>query len=100
MSPVKDLLVTAVDGLADELEALSHRIHAHPELCYQEVKAHAWLTDFLEAKGARVERGVGGVPTAFRAIIGSVWLNEGRLGSRLTGAGVVLLGVACVALAR
>jgi drug/metabolite transporter (DMT)-like permease len=34
------------------------------------------------------------------AIIGSVWLNEGRLGPRLTGAGVVLLGVACVALAR
>ncbi|MBI4587355.1 MAG: EamA family transporter [Candidatus Rokubacteria bacterium] len=36
----------------------------------------------------------------FSAIIGSFWFNEGRLGPRLAGAGVVLAGVACVALAR
>ena len=34
------------------------------------------------------------------AIIGGVWLREGDLGRRLAGAGVVLAGVACVALAR
>jgi drug/metabolite transporter (DMT)-like permease len=34
------------------------------------------------------------------AIIGSVWLKEGALGRRLAGAGVVLAGVVCVALAR
>ena len=34
------------------------------------------------------------------AIIGSVWLEEGGLGRRLAGAGVVLAGVACVAMAR
>jgi drug/metabolite transporter (DMT)-like permease len=34
------------------------------------------------------------------AILGSVWLREGRLGRRLAGAGVVLAGVVCVALAR
>jgi drug/metabolite transporter (DMT)-like permease len=34
------------------------------------------------------------------AILGSVWLHEGRLGRRLAGAGVVLAGVVCVALAR
>lgn len=33
------------------------------------------------------------------AVIGSVWLREGGLGRRLAGAGVVLAGVACVALA-
>ena len=59
----------AVDRLADELERLSHRIHATPELCFKEEKASAWLTEFLEAYGARVERGVGGLPTAFRATI-------------------------------
>lgn len=69
MSPVKDLLGTAVDGLADELEALSHRIHAHPELCYQEVQAAGWLADFLAARGFAVERGVAGVATAFRATL-------------------------------
>lgn len=36
----------------------------------------------------------------FSAIIGSLWLGEGRLGPRLAGAGIVLAGVACVALAR
>ena len=34
------------------------------------------------------------------AVIGSLWLREGRLGPRLAGAAIVLVGVACVALAR
>jgi multidrug transporter EmrE-like cation transporter len=34
------------------------------------------------------------------AVIGSLWLREGRLGPRLAGAGIVLAGVACIALAR
>ena len=34
------------------------------------------------------------------AVIGSLWLREGRLGPRLAGATIVLAGVACVALAR
>lgn len=36
----------------------------------------------------------------FSTIIGSLWFGEGRLGPRLLGAGVILAGVACVALAR
>jgi len=56
-----------VDGLAEELWELALRIHANPELAYKEEKAAAWLTEFLEKRGCRVERGVGGVPTAFRA---------------------------------
>ena len=67
----KKKIADAVETLGDDLEALSHRIHDHPELCYQEEKAHAWLTEFLERHGARVERGVGGVPTAFRATVPS-----------------------------
>jgi amidohydrolase len=69
MSSVKDAITQAVDGLADELEALSLKIHAHPELGYQEVKACGWLSDFLVAQGFKVERGVGGVDTAFRATL-------------------------------
>jgi amidohydrolase len=69
MDALKDLLGPAVDRLADELESLSRRIHAHPELAYQEVKASGWLADFLERQGFAVERGVAGVPTAFRATI-------------------------------
>jgi amidohydrolase len=69
MSTVKEAIARAVDGLADELEALSHKIHEHPELGFAEVKACGWLTEFLAAKGFKVEKGVSGMDTAFRATI-------------------------------
>jgi amidohydrolase len=71
MSTVKDLLGQTVDRLADDLERLSHTIHANPELAYQEVKAAGWLADFLAGHGFAVARGVAGVPTAFRATLES-----------------------------
>jgi len=60
-----------VDELEIELAALSRKIHAHPELCFEERQASAWLGDCLERElGGGVERGVGGLPTAFRARVG------------------------------
>lgn len=50
---------------------LSHRIHAHPELGFQEVQASQWLADALTAAGFAVERGVCDLPTAFVATAGS-----------------------------
>jgi amidohydrolase len=69
LDEAKNQVAAAVDRLADELEGLSHRIHANPELAFKEEKAAAWLTELLEQHGAQVERGVGGLPTAFRATI-------------------------------
>ena len=69
MSTVKTDIQRALDDLGDELEVLSRRIHDHPELGYHEVQACGWLCAFLESKGFHVERGVGGVPTAFRATV-------------------------------
>ena len=69
MSTAKDAVTQAVDRIADELEALSRRIHDHPELAYEEKQAAGWLTEFLAGKGFKVESGVGGVDTAFRATI-------------------------------
>ncbi len=66
---LKPKVAAAVDRLADELEALSHRIHDHPELAFKEEQAHAWLTELLAKHGAKVERSVGGLPTAFRATL-------------------------------
>jgi amidohydrolase len=60
----------AVDSSAAELSSLSGRIHAHPELRFEEHQACAWLTEFLTAHGHAVERGVAGLPTAFRARAG------------------------------
>src|ERR1700737_3813512 len=69
MSSVKDAIAQSVDRLADELEALSRQIHANPELGYKEVKACAWLSEFMGKQGFKVEQGVGGVETAFRGTI-------------------------------
>jgi amidohydrolase len=65
----KQDIARAVDRLSGELDALSRQIHANPELGFQEVKACAWLGEFLGRHGFKVETGVGGVDTAFRATL-------------------------------
>ena len=62
-------VVQAIDELRGELVETSLDIHAHPELNYEENHAAAVLADSLERHGFLVERGVGGVDTAFRATI-------------------------------
>jgi amidohydrolase len=64
-------LARDVDDLAPTLRDVSAKIHANPELRFQEHRAAAWLTEAAEAAGVAVERGVGGLPTAFRARVGS-----------------------------
>ena len=55
----------------DDLIALSHRIHAHPELGFEEEKACAWIAETLSDAGFRVETGICELPTAFVARAGS-----------------------------
>ena len=59
-----------VEGLRQELIDLSLRIHGSPETGLQEEKASAWLCEYLEKRGFQVERGIYGLPTAFRATAG------------------------------
>lgn len=54
-----------------ELLALSHRIHAHPELGFEEERAAGWLTETLADAGFAVEAGICELPTAFRARVGN-----------------------------
>jgi amidohydrolase len=54
-----------------QLIELSHRIHAHPEVGFEEERAAAWLCDDLDARGFAVTRGVGDLPTAFVARAGA-----------------------------
>src|SRR3990172_2741125 len=63
-------ILSAVDAAADELIALARRIHAHPEIAFQEVQSSQWLCETLERHGFAVERGVADLPTAFRADVG------------------------------
>lgn len=61
----------AIDGARAFLLDLSHRIHATPELAFQETRASTWLSDALTRAGLAVESGVGDVPTAFVGRAGS-----------------------------
>lgn len=56
-----------VEENRDLLLELSHKIHAHPEIRFQEQKAARWLGETLQAHGFSLEMGVGGLETAFRA---------------------------------
>ncbi|WP_413374111.1 M20 family metallopeptidase [Paenibacillus taichungensis] len=71
---MKQKIKETVDLLDPDLRKLSLRIHANPELSFQEVQAQQWLTEPLEAAGFQVEKGISGLDTSFRA----VW--EGRPG--------------------
>lgn len=64
-----DSVTQAVEDLREELVRTSLDIHSHPELNYEEYYAAALLADSLERHGFRVERGIGGVETAFRATL-------------------------------
>ncbi|MCL5961433.1 MAG: M20 family metallopeptidase [Chloroflexi bacterium] len=69
-SRLKRIAIEEVDRLRDELIDLSLRIHANPELAFEEYKAVEWLTGALDARGFRVERGFCDLATAFRASFG------------------------------
>lgn len=51
-----------------ELTAMSDQIFDHPEMAFKETFASGLLEDYLERNGFTVERGLGSLPTAFRAV--------------------------------
>jgi amidohydrolase len=66
----KQRLGAAIDERADVLLDVSHQIHAHPELNYEEHFAHDLLTEVIEGDGLTVTRGARDIPTAFEARAG------------------------------
>jgi amidohydrolase len=60
----------AIDAMKADLLAVSHYIHANPELAFREEKAAARLTAELEQAGLGVERGAYGVGTAYASRFG------------------------------
>jgi len=70
----KEKLKASVTGeigaLRHQLSQIALKIHANPELGFQEVKAAEWLTQFLEENGFSIERTICRLPTAFKASYG------------------------------
>ena len=68
MSTVKDKIVELVNSIGSRLIEISDMIHENPELGFQEHFASNLLSTELERNGFSVERGVSGLPTAFKAV--------------------------------
>lgn len=60
-----------IESARSKLIDLSHRIHAYPELGFEEERAAGWMGDAMADAGFNVERGVCNLPTAFVARAGS-----------------------------
>jgi amidohydrolase len=67
---LKAAIAKNIDSSSPKLGELSQKIHDNPEIAMQEHKASAWLTDFLKEHGFKVEKGIAGMPTAFKATYG------------------------------
>lgn len=65
---LKETMFQNIDRMRDQLTAMADDIFDHPEVGMEEFHAVELLTGWLEKEGFAVERGVAGVPTAFRAI--------------------------------
>jgi amidohydrolase len=63
-------VVSAIDGMREELLGLSHLIHGEPELALEEFKAAANLAAAVEEHGLGVQREAFGLSTAYAAEFG------------------------------
>jgi len=71
LESLKKEVRAAIDALGPELVAVSHEIHAHPELAFEEVRASRLLAETARKGGVDAVLGVFGLETAIAAEIGS-----------------------------
>jgi amidohydrolase len=67
----KNIARVAFERAEVDLVKLSHRIHAHPELKWEEQRACTWLGEALTGYGFSVDSGICELSTAFEACAGS-----------------------------
>jgi len=65
----KRRIAEAIWAHREEILDLSHRIHANPELSFEEAQASAWIADAVGRHGYRVERPAGRLATAVRGVL-------------------------------
>lgn len=64
----KEVIKQAVDQYLPELVKITDEIYDLAEPGMEEVRSAGLLTDYLEKMGFQVEKGIAGLPTAFRAV--------------------------------
>jgi amidohydrolase len=60
-----------IDSNAQTLVGLSHRVHAHPELKFEEAQSSQWTAGVLADAGLSIDMGICDLPTAFSCSVGS-----------------------------
>ncbi|MGC4082775.1 MAG: M20 family metallopeptidase [Vicinamibacterales bacterium] len=76
MTP-KTIAASAIDAAAGELHDISRRLHAHPEIGFQEFESSRLVADRLEQAGFVLTRHAFDLPTAFVATRGTGSLQIG-----------------------
>ncbi len=67
---LKKFISSTIDNQVDNLWGISTALFNEPEIAFKEYKASKLLAGFLEKSGFKVELGIGGLDTAFRASLG------------------------------
>jgi amidohydrolase len=65
---LKQRITAFVDSHKDEILETSRHLYDHPELSGEEYESAKYLAGRAESHGFEVTRGVGGLPTAFKAV--------------------------------
>jgi len=71
LDQLKKEVCASVDRLARELLDVSHEIHAHPELAFEEVRASRLLAETARRRGLDARQDVYGLATAIEARFGA-----------------------------
>ncbi|GAA4975852.1 M20 family metallopeptidase [Yinghuangia aomiensis] len=70
-SDPRDITRRRLESRREDVLALSHSLHAEPELAFEEHKSAKKIADLLEGAGFDVARGICDLPTAFSGTFGS-----------------------------
>ena len=68
---LKQQAANDVDGMKKQTQVMVDMLFSFAELGFQEIETSKYLTGVLEQEGFKIERGVGGMPTAWMATWGS-----------------------------
>ena len=68
MNQQKAKISETIDSMRDGLLTLSHQIHDHPEIGFQEHQAVEFISAFLKEHGFEVETPYCGLDTSFKAV--------------------------------
>ena len=71
IAELSSIATATIEEAMPGLISLSERLHADPELSFEEHRSSEMVASALEAAGFDVERQVAGLPTAFRASFGT-----------------------------